>query len=298
MKAIDSYSAAIGKDPNFALAYAARAGAYGLAITFTVSPREGIPKLKADVEHALALDDRIGQAHAIRAFHVYFFYEWDWPAAEREFQVALKLDPNNPLTHFYYAIYLSTLGRFDDSLRERLRARELDPQNPIWVGSTGDTFFWARKYDQALPYYQQQMAMAPDFSYSHFARGWTLLKLKGDRAAFVRDEEQAVALKDVPQNQSALAYAYTLVGRSAEARKIVREKYEEASKQRYVDPGYFAINYFALGDKDRAFELFDEAYRDRSPLMAHLKLPYSDAMRSDPRFTALVKKVGLPPIGR
>ena len=279
-------------------AYSARAGAYGLAILFNVSPREGIPKLKADVEHALALDDTIGQAHAILAFHVYFLYEWDWPAAEREFQVALKLDPDAPLTHFYYGYYLSALGRFDDSLREKLRARELDPQNPIWVGSTGDTFFWARKYDQALPYYQQQMAMAPDFSYSHFARGWTLLKLKGDRAAFVRDEEQAVALADVPQNQSALAYAYTLVGRSAEARKIVREKYEEASKQRYVDPGQFAMNYFALGDKDRAFELFDEAYRDRSPLMAHLKLPYSDAMRSDPRFTALVKKVGLPPIGR
>ena len=298
MKAIDSYSAAIARDPNFALAYAARAVAYGLAIFFTIPPREGIPKLKADVEHALALNDRIGQAHAVLAFHVYFLYEWDWPAAEREFQVAVKLDPNDPLNHLYYGIYLSALGRFDEALREKLRARELDPQNPICVGATGDTFFWARRYDQALPYYQQQMAMAPDFSWGHWGRGWTLLKLKGDRAAFVRDEEQAVALADVPQNQSALAYAYTLVGRSAEARKIVREKYEEASKQRYVDPGYFALNYFALGDKDRAFALLDEAYRDRSTNMIFLNFPYNDAMRSDPRFTALVKKVGLPPLGR
>ena len=298
MKAIDSYSAAIARDPNFALAYAARAVAYGLAIFFTIPPREGIPKLKADVEHALALNDRIGQAHAVLAFHVYFLYEWDWPAAEREFQVAVKLDPNDPLNHLYYGIYLSALGRFDEALREKLRARELDPQNPICVGATGDTFLWARRYDQALPYYQQQMAMAPDFSWGHWGRGWTLLKLKGDRAAFVRDEEQAVALADVPQNQSALAYAYTLVGRSAEARKIVREKYEEASKQRYVDPGYFALNYFALGDKDRAFALLDEAYRDRSTNMIFLNFPYNDAMRSDPRFTALVKKVGLPPLGR
>jgi len=297
-KTIDSFSAAIAKDPNFAAAYVGRATAYGLAGFFTLPQRESVPKVKADVERALALNDTIGQAHAILALVVYFLYQWDWPAAEREFQVALKLNPDDPTIHFEYGYYLSALGRFDDSLREKLRARELDPQNPIWVGMTGDTFFNARKYDQALPYYQQQMAMAPDFSWGHWGRGWTLLKLKGDRAAFVRDEEQAVALADVPQNQSALAYAYTLVGRSAEARKIVREKYEEASKQRYVDPGYFALNYFALGDKDRAFALLDEAYRDRSTNMIFLNFPYNDAMRSDPRFTALVKKVGLPPLGR
>lgn len=295
MKAIDSYSAAIAKDPNFALAYVGRADAYGLA-TFFISPQsEAVPKLKADVEHALALDDKIGVAHALLAFYVCFLYEWDWPAAEREFQIALKLDPDNPLNHIYYGYYLSALGRFDDSLRENLRARELDPQGPIWVSSTGDTFFNARKYDQALQYYEQEIAMAPLLSYSHSLRGWTLLKLKGDKAAFVRDEEQAVALLDTPENQSALAYAYTLVGRFAEARTILREKFEEASKQRYVDPGRFALNYFALGNKDRAFELLDRAYRDRSPIMIHLNLPYSDDMRSDPRFTALVKKVGLPP---
>lgn len=295
MKAIDSYNAAIAKDPNFALAYVGRAAAYGLATFFISSPSEAIPKLKADVEHALALDDKIGAAHALLAFCDYFLYEWDWPAAEREFQIALKLDPGDPLNHFCYGYYLSALGRFDDSLREKLRARELDPQNPLWVNSTGDTFFNARKYDQALQYYEQGMAMAPLLSNGRSLRGWTLLKLKGDKAAFVRDEEQAVALADTPENQSALAYAYTLVGRFAEARTILREKFEEASKQRYVDPGFFALNYFALGDKDRAFQLLDQAYRDRSPVMALLNLPRSDAMRSDPRFTALVKKVGLPP---
>src|SRR5215472_8346250 len=295
MKAIDSFSAAIAKDPNFAAAYVMRAGAYGLAGLFTLPQRESVSKVKADVERALALNETNGEAHAILAFYVYFLYQWDWPAAEREFQVALKLNPDHPLIHFCYGYYLSALGRFDDSLREKLRARELDPQNPIWVGMTGDTFFNARKYDQALPYYQQQMAMAPDFSWGNWARGWTLLKLKGDRGAFVRDEEQAVALADVPQNQSALAYAYTLAGRSDEARRILRQKFEEASKRQYVDPGYFALTYFALGDKDRAFELLDQAYQDRSALMVNLNLPYNDPMRSDPRYTALVKKVGLPP---
>jgi len=294
-KTIDSFSAAIAKDPNFAAAYVGRATAYGLAGFFTLPQRESVPKVKADVERALALNDTIGQAHAILALVVYFLYEWDWPAAEREFQVALKLNPDDPTIHFEYGYYLSALGRFDDSLREKLRARELDPQNPIWVGMTGDTFFNARKYDQALPYYQQQMAMAPDFSWGHWARGWTLLKLRGDRAAFVRDEETAVAMADTPTNQSALAYAYTLAGRSDEARRILRQKFEEASKRQYVDPGYFALTYFALGDKDRAFELLDQAYQDRSVLMVNLNLPYNDPMRSDPRYTALVKKVGLPP---
>jgi len=119
--------------------------------------------------------------------------------------------------------------------------------------------------------------------------------LRGDRAAFLRDEEKAVAMADTPTNQSALAYAYTLAGRSDEARRILRQKFEEASKRQYVDPGYFALTYFALGDKDRAFELLDQAYQDRSALMVNLNLPYNDPMRSDPRYTALVKKVGLPP---
>ncbi|MBV8136340.1 MAG: hypothetical protein JO121_12040 [Deltaproteobacteria bacterium] len=294
-RAIDSFSAAIAKDPNFAAAYVERANAYGLAGFFTLPQRESVPKVKADVERALALNDTIGQAHAILAFIVYCLYQWDWPAAEREFQVALKLNPDDPTIHFYYGFYLSALGRFDDSLRERLRARELDPQNPIWVASTGDTFFNARHYDQALQCWQQQIAMAPNLSYPLFARGWTLLKLRGDRAAFVRDEEKAVAMADTPTNQSALAYAYTLAGRSDEARRILRQKFEEAQKRQYVDPGYFALTYFALGDKDRAFELLDQAYQDRSALMALLNLPYNDPMRSDPRYTALVKKVGLPP---
>ena len=293
-KAIDSFSAAIAKDPNFALAYVGRADAYGLATFFTAPPREVVPKIKADVEHALALDKGIGEAHAVLAFYVYFNYQWDWAAAEREFQVALNLSPNDPGTHFAYGFYLSALGRFDDSLREKLRASELDPQNPLYVGSTGDTFFNARKYDQALPYFEQAMAMAPNFSYPYFIRGWTLLNLNGDRAAFVRDEEKAVAMADLPQNQSALAAAYTLAGRTADARKIVREKFEEARKQRYVDPGQFAGVYFLLGDKDRAFELEHQAYQDRSPTMSLLNSPMGDAMRSDPRFIALVKKVGLP----
>jgi len=297
-KAIDSYSAAIAKDPNFAWAYVERAGAYGLATYFIAPQREVVPKIKADVEHALALDKGIGQAHAVLAFYVYFNYEWDWAAAEREFQVALNLSPNDPIIHFYYGFYLSALGRFDDSLREKLRASELDPQNPLYVASTGDTFFNARKYDQALPYFQQQMAMVPNWSYPVSMRGWILLKLKGDRAAFVRDEEKAVAMADTPENQSALAAAYTLAGRTADARKIVREKFEEAKKQRYVDPAMFTLVYFLLGDKDRAFELENQAYQDRSPTMPLLNLPISDAMRSDPRFIALVKKVGLPPLGR
>jgi TolB-like protein/tetratricopeptide (TPR) repeat protein len=291
-KAIDSFSAAIAKDPNFALAYAYRAGAYGLATYFTAPQREVIPKIKADVEHALALDKGIGEAHEVLAFHVYFNYEWDWAAAEREFQVALNLSPNNPVIHFVYGFCLSALGRFDDLLREKLRASELDPQNPIFVAATGDTFFNARKYDQALPYFEQ--AMAPNFSYPYFIRGWTLLKLKDDRAAFVRDEEKAVAMLGTPGNQSGLATAYTLAGRTADARKIVREQFEEARKQRYVDPGVFAGVYFLLGDKDRTFELENQAYQDRSPIMPLLNLPMGDAMRSDPRFIALVKKVGLP----
>lgn len=295
MKALDSFSAAMAKDPKFAQAYVGRALAYGQESYFgAIPPREGTPKLKADIERALALDDTIGEAHGLLAYFVYFAYEWDWPAAEREFQVALKLDPDNPVIHYAYGRYLVTLGRFDGAVREHQRARELDPQNPLWVGTIGDAWFCARKYDRALQYNQQTIAMSPNFWGGYFGRGWTLLKLKGDTAAFVRDEERALALADSPQAEGTLAYAYALAGRTAEARSILRDKFEQVSKQRYVDRGAFAGTYFVLGDKDRAFELLDQAYQDRSAAMTLLNWPYNDAMRSDPRFTALVNEVGLP----
>jgi|SRR5215469_397653 len=130
---------------------------------------------------------------------------------------------------------------------------------------------------------QRESAWSP-----YFIRGWTLLKLKGERAAFVRDEEKAVAMADIPSNQSALAAAHTLAGRTADARKIVEEKIEEATKQRHVDPGIFAgcISFWAI----RIGPCENQAYQDRFPTMTLLNLPNADAMRSEPRFIALVKR--------
>jgi adenylate cyclase len=117
-KAIDAFSRAIEKDPNFALAYTGLAIAYSFAADFTMPPREAIPKIRAAVTRALALDNSLGEAHGALAAAVLYSYDWNWAAAEREFKRALELDPSNYLIHGQYGDFLNMMGRRDEALQE------------------------------------------------------------------------------------------------------------------------------------------------------------------------------------
>jgi len=117
-KAIEAFSRAIERDPNFALAYTGLATAYSFAADFTMPPRDAIPKIRAAVARALALDDSLGEAHGALANDVLFAYDWNWTAAEREFRRALELDPSNSLVHGQYGDFLNNMGRYDEALQQ------------------------------------------------------------------------------------------------------------------------------------------------------------------------------------
>ena len=292
-KAIDAYNRAIEKDPNFALAYTGLATAYSFAADFTMSPRDAIPKIRTAVAQALALDDSLSEAHGALANDVLFAYDWNWPAAEREFRRALELDPSNSLVHGQYGDFLNMMGRYDEALRQRQRAYEL---NPLWVQTLveiGWVYRDSRNYERALEYFNRAIERQPNYALPYIDRG-QVLTLQGRLQEAVPDFEKGAALGHSPVwSDGFLGEAYARAGRRSDAMKVL-SNLKELSHHRYVDPVAFITIYTGLGDKDRAFQWIDKAYLERDYFLTTLKSPNWDPLRSDPRFKVIYKKVGLP----
>ncbi|MGH7595064.1 MAG: protein kinase domain-containing protein [bacterium] len=292
-KASEYFHQAIEKDPAYALAYAGLADAYALLGVFEYLPsKDAYPKAKAAAEKALDIDDMLAEAHTSLAM-VRSIYDWDWSTAEREFKRAIELNPNYATAHDWYAVfYLTAMERLDEAITEIKRAQELDPLSLIINSMVGWIFYLARQYDQAIEQYRKTLEMDPHFVFAHNALG-SAYQQKGMYeeaiAAFLRaktvsgDSLQAVALGE----------AYELSGWRGYCRKAL-DLANEKSKQSYISPYIIARRYADLGEKDQAFEWLQKAYEERISVLLWLKLePGFDSLRSDPRFTALLKKVGL-----
>jgi tetratricopeptide (TPR) repeat protein len=219
--------------------------------------------------------------------------DWDWVGAEPQLKRALMLDPSDAGSHEAYAEYLLAMGRYSESLSQRQRSREL---NPLWPAATvfiGDVYLWSRQYGRALEYYQQAIRMSPDFFFGYQGRGFVLF-CQGRTEAAVPDYEKVVALADFPLSHALLGQIYGMTGKRTDALKIL-EQLKRQSIHQYVPAVAFVVVYEGLGDKDLAFQWLEKAYEDRSGYLASLRAPYWDGLRSDLRFHAIYKKVGLPP---
>jgi adenylate cyclase len=293
-RAVDDFNQAIAKDPNFAAAYEGLGETYGWESAFLLQPREAIPKAKALFQHALALDDNLASAHGAMADMVLFGYEWNWPAAEREFQRALELDSSNAQIHEQYGDFLVAMGRFDEAIREKLYARELNPLQVQTLVDIGMVYRDSRNYERSYEYSQQAIRMAPNYWAGYWVEGWSGFSQK-DYTAAVNDFQKAESLAHYPATKGALAMVYAVTGRTADALRLLAEL-KELSTHRYVDPTVFVSVYAGLGDKDEAFRWLDKAYEGRSFFLVMMNMPQWDGLRSDPRFQAMLKKVGLPPL--
>src|SRR6266581_3318061 len=147
------YEQAIDADPSYALAYTGLSEYYGfMAYSGEMSPKEAWPKLEAAALRAAQLDPNLGAAHRELAV-VSFIYKWDWASTEREVKRSIALDPNEAGTHFVYSMYLRTMHRLDEAMKEAKRAEELDPLSPGWKSSIGLLHYYARRYDAAEEQY-------------------------------------------------------------------------------------------------------------------------------------------------
>jgi serine/threonine-protein kinase len=293
-KAVKYFEAARAKDPAYALAYAGLADSYALLGDWNyLPPTEAFPKAKAAALKALERDDALAEAYTSLAF-VKAQYDWDWAGAEKDFKHALQLNPNYATAHQWYSEFLTAMGRHGEALAEIKRAQELDPLSPIISAVRGRALYFARRYDPAGEQCRKVVEADPKFSAAHLFLGRIYVQQKKYEEA-VAEFKEARKLANSTATLAELGHAYAAWGKKAEARKILDEL-EKLAKKSYVSPARLALIHIGLGDKAKAFPLLERAFTERSDAMPFLKVePRFDGLHSDPRFAALVKRVGLGP---
>jgi eukaryotic-like serine/threonine-protein kinase len=292
-KAIEYFNQAIDKDPNYALAYTGLADAYVLLPGYAAgSPQDSYPKAKAAAKKALEIDDTLAEAHASLG-NALFLFDWNFPESTREFQRAIELNRNYAAAHHWYSGNLLLMGRFDEAIAEMKRALELDPLSMIINTELGTTYFYARQYDQSLEQLRKTLEMDPSFYYAHYSSGMAYL-MKRSLEEALAEYQKARQLNDDPYVLALVGHFYAASGKTDQAFRTL-DQLKEISKQRYVPAYGFAIVYAQLGEKDQAFQWLEKSYQNHEGYVTILKIdPFFDSLRSDPRLTDLVRRVGLP----
>jgi TolB-like protein/Tfp pilus assembly protein PilF len=289
-KAIEYFEQAIEEDPNYSLAYVGLADSYIVLPDYShFPPKKGYPKAKETALKALEIDNTLAEAYPSLAM-VKATYEWDWPGGERDYKRAIELNPGYATAHHWYGWHLMWLGRLDEAIAEIKLAQELDPLSLVISRNVGQFFYYARQYDQAIEALQKTMDMDPNFSQVHLILGSTYLQMS------MHEEALAEFQKEVNQSGfgiTAIGITYAKMGRRDEAQQVLDDLLKR-SKEEYVSRLGMARLYFALGENDQGFKWLDKAYEDLDGGLYNIKVnPFYDSVRSDPRFTALLKKMGL-----
>jgi TolB-like protein/tetratricopeptide (TPR) repeat protein len=289
LKGIEYYQKALEIDPNYALAYHGIAAAYDFTNDWYLSPKEAEPKAKAAALKALELDETLAETHFLLGKIVYW-YEWDWPAAEREWKRANELDPTYPA---YYPVYLAAIGRFDEAIKAQESVLSRLPLDLNMNMDSAAILLSAGKTERSIEQSRKALELDPNFGWAYQTLGLAYERKKQSVEA-IAALEKACSVDNSPWNLGYLGAVYGIAGRDAEAKRVV-DQLKELSKHRYVCPYNIAIVYAGLNDKDQAFEWFNRAYEARSIGMTQLKVEtVLDNLRSDPRFKNLLKRMNLP----
>jgi serine/threonine protein kinase/tetratricopeptide (TPR) repeat protein len=294
IKSIEYFEKAIEIDPNYALAYAGLGDAYYILGNngFWLAEK-AFPKAKAAALKALEIDDKLAEAHATLA-SIISDYDWDFVTAEKEFKLAIELNPAYATAHQYYAYHLSNFGRGEEAMREIKTSRDLDPLSPRISANVGLFLYYERRYGQAIEELNKALEVDPTHAATHAWLGWAYEAMGKYEEAF-RCSLRATELSGMPKDLSPyIAGCYALMGKQEEARKILNNLIEY-SKGNYVPSVSIAWVYSALGEKDQVFAWLEKAFRERDPflLMFVKTLHMFDPVRFDPRFAVLLRKIGL-----
>ncbi len=291
-RSIEPLKKAIELDPNYALAYVALADSYNLLGTwYGEKPGFYQPLAKKTIEKALAIDADLSEAHTTLA-KIKMDYDRDFTGAEREFRRAIELNPNNALAHYWYGeVYLSAMGRLDESLRELETARRLNPLSSGILTALAWTYIGKKDYEQAINLCDAASSLnAADDGADSF-KSMALMKLGR------YDEAIAILQKtdESGEGGSELAVIYAASGQTEKAQKILHRLEQKSNTNQDVSPYNLAVIYAALGDRNRAFALLEKQAQSKSVDLLSMRIdPLLDSLRDDARFAALETKLGLP----
>ncbi|MDA2924544.1 protein kinase, partial [Acidobacteria bacterium AH-259-L09] len=291
-KAIQHFREALEEDPNYSLAYSGLADSYNILGDYGIlSPRESFPKARWAAMKALEIDEELAEAHNSLAY-VRWAYDWDWLEAKEEFKRAIQINPNYATARQWYAEYLTSMGKHSEAFRELTRAEELEPLSLIINAVFGWFFYFSRRFDLSIEYLGKALDLDRSFARAHVFLGRAFeQKQMFDEA--ILQFQQAGKLDPRPTYLGELAHTYAVAGLREQAILTLQELQELAQKT-YVPPYDLAMIYKALGETDRAFEWLERSYQERRFYMVLLKVePRLDTLRSDPRFTDLLRRMNL-----
>ncbi len=292
-KAITYFEKAIEEEPDYALAHVGLADCYNLISLYSnVPPKESFPRAKEAALKAIALDETLGEAHNSLAYAV-SRYDWDLAEAEREFKRAIELNPNYATAHFWYSEILNSQTRFDEAFEEMKLALELDPVSLIINSSFGLLYINTKQHEKAVQQCLKTLEMEPNFAHAHSMLSMAYANLNNFPEA-IAEGRKAVELSGGSSfSMSNLGWIYAQAGEEDEAIRVI-EELKDLSDKHYVSPFLIASVYVGLEENDRAFEYLEKAYEERYELLIGLKVyPSFDPIREDPRFSELLKKIGL-----
>jgi serine/threonine protein kinase/tetratricopeptide (TPR) repeat protein len=294
LTAIDYFRRATERDPSYALAYAQLGYCYAMAgfdHVGAMMPLEALANAQPAVSKALELDPELADAHGSRAI-IAALYEWDWSLAGREFEQALSTGAS-PGIHLWYALFLSAMGRHEESLRVVTSALSNDPLNLGLHLTVGRSLYFARRYEDSLVKLQATLEMEPRYvpTYWEIGRVYYLMGRYSDSAAIV--EEGMRLTGRAPMLLMYAGAAYAMLGQRDAARGMLAEL-RAIAKQRYLSPLYESHILLALGDQEGRFKQIERAYELRSTWLIFSRVDAIwDPLREDPRYRELLKRLRL-----
>jgi tetratricopeptide (TPR) repeat protein len=289
-KAIGCFEESLHENPRYAPAFAGLADCYVHLEFYGIIPSiHTMTKAKAAALRAVELDDGLGEGHASLA-EVMAYLDWDMTGAEREFRLAIQLDPTYATAHHWYGDYLAITGRLEEALVRSRRALELDPTSPIinvWVGMK---YYLAGSYSEALEQYKKTLEMHPNYALAHWALGLAYEQLGEYKLAIV-ERKRAVELSgQSPWMAAGLAYSNALSGNRTEAKRLL-EPLRRQADQSSISYEITTV-YAALGDQAEALRWLTRAFDHHSEWAPYMKIePRLKCMWNNPGFQELVSRM-------
>jgi TolB-like protein/DNA-binding winged helix-turn-helix (wHTH) protein/Tfp pilus assembly protein PilF len=291
-KGIQYFQEAIRIDPSYAQAYAGLANAYierdiwgGLGVG------KSADQVRAATLKALELDGELAEAHALLG-QIHFQYDWDWQSTEAEYKRAIQLNPNLAASYVRYAYFLQAMSRHTEALAAAHHAVELDPLSASNISDEGRILYRARQYENAVARYQRALELDPGYlpALGRIAEAYEQLGKFDQALAYVERLQRTAS--DRRLGLRPLARIYARMGKQREALEILRTIEKNGAPG--GDEFALAAIYSALGDRDHAIAALEKGVQARSLLPFVFVDPQLDPLRSDPRYSDLLQRMGLP----
>jgi Tfp pilus assembly protein PilF len=297
-QAVDYFTQAVVRDPQYAEAYVGLANCYNLLREYSLMPAsEAYPRAQAAAQRAIALDDSLSGAHSALGF-VDFYWSWDAAAAQREFVRALTLDPNSAVAHYWYGTFLLHLGRFSESLEEIEKAQKLDPNSKSILADKGLVLFHSGQTAQATELLKQLAAAEPDFLSPH-AYLATVHLGQGEYPQYLTESRKAATLLHDQARLEIVSAGEKGLARGGE--QGMWSGILKAQQRLHADGKETSYNLArtcaSLGRKQEALDYLQTAYQQREPEVVSMRVDLQFAsLHDEPRFRDLLVQVGLPPL--